>query len=134
MKQPTLSATETDGVPLGVQMVRAIAAKDTTRLRSLFSTPVTFRGITPKRFWDAETAVEVVDEIMLGSWFDPGTSVTEVIALDTGTVADVQRVSFRLAVELASGRPAVVEQVAFYSAADGLITDMRLVCSGFRPV
>ena len=114
-------------------MVGAIARKDATRLRSLFATPVTFRAITPKRFWDAETAVEVVDEIMLGRWFGPRTAITEVSALDSGTVGDVQQVSFRMKLELGSG-PAVVEQAAYYSATDGQITDMRLVCSGFRPV
>jgi len=95
---------------------------------------VTFRAITPKRFWDAETAVEVVDEIMLGRWFDPSTSVTAVTALDAGTVGDVSKVSFKMLLQLASGRPAVVEQSAYYSIAGGQITDMRLVCSGFRPV
>ncbi|MET0997506.1 MAG: hypothetical protein ABWX73_02220 [Marmoricola sp.] len=138
MSRPTPSATEVGEHPversLGEQLVRAIAAKDAGRLRSLFSTPVTFRGITPRRFWDAETAVEVVDEIMLGRWFDPGTTVTEVTSVETGTVADVHSVRFRMSLVLASGQAAVTEQTAYFGAADGRITDMRLVCSGFRPV
>jgi hypothetical protein len=115
-------------------MVMAIADKDAPRLRALFATPVTFRGITAKRFWDAETALEVVDDIVLGRWFDPGTAITGVTVLDSGLVGDVQKVRFQMTLELESGRPAVVEQTAYYSAVDGEITDMRLVCSGFRPV
>ena len=86
-------------------MARAIADQDATRLRALFATPVIFRAITPRRFFDAETAVEVVDEIILGRWFDPGKTVTEVIALDDERGGRRQRVSFRMAVELASGQP-----------------------------
>ena len=46
--------------------------------------------------------------------------------------ADVQKVSYRMTVDLPSG-PSLVEQVAYYSEQDGQITHLRLVCSGFRP-
>jgi hypothetical protein len=74
-----------------------------------------------------------VADIVLGTWFDPSKTVTGVTSLETDTVGDVQKVSYRMAVELESG-PAVIEQVAYFSEQDGLITHMRLVCSGFRPV
>ena len=114
-------------------MARAIADKDAARLRQLFTTPVTFRAVTPGRFWDADTAVAVVDDLVMGTWFGPGTAITELTGLESDTVGDVEKVSYRMSLELGSG-PAVVEQVAYYTAVDGCITDMRLVCSGFRPV
>ena len=48
-------------------------------------------------------------------------------------VGDVEKVSYRLTVDLESG-PSVVEQVAYYTDVDGRIIDLRLVCSGFRPL
>lgn len=112
-------------------MVHAIAANDTGALMKPFSTPVTFRAVTPRRFWDAETPVGVAD-IILGTWFDPDTTITDVTSIETDTVGDVDKVSYRMAVNLASG-PSVIEQVAYYSEQDGKITHLRLVCSGFRP-
>jgi hypothetical protein len=126
MSQPTHSATET----LGTRLARAIADHDEDRLRNLFATPVEFRAVTPRRFWDAETPIGIVD-IVLGTWFDRSKSVTDVTTVDD-TVGDVRRVSYRMSVTTASGQ-AVIEQVAYYSEADDRITQLRLVCSGFRP-
>jgi hypothetical protein len=113
-------------------MAYAIAARDATALRALFSTPVVFRAVTPGRFWDAETPVEVAD-IALGTWFGPDKAITGITSIDTDTVGDVHKVSYRMTVLLAS-RPSVIEQVAYYSEERGRITHMRLVCSGFRPL
>ena len=117
---------------LGARLAHAIATKDEAALRALFSTPVTFRAVTPRRFWDAETPVGVAD-IVLGTWFGPDKQVTALTSVDTDVVGDVAKVAYRMSVDLASG-PTVVEQVAYYTEADGQITHLRLVCSGFRPV
>lgn len=129
MTQPTRSATDRS---LGAQMASAIAAKDAGALRALFSTPVTFRAVTPRSFWDADTPVGVAD-LALGTWFGPDTTITGITSIDTDTVGDVHKVCYRMELALESG-PAVVEQVAFYSEEHGQITRMRLVCSGFCPV
>jgi hypothetical protein len=113
-------------------MARAIADRDPNELRALFATPVVFRAVTPRRFWDAETAMGIVD-IALGTWFDPSKTIVGITFLETDIVGDVEKVSYRMSVELATG-PTVIEQVAYYSQEQGLITQMRLVCSGFRPV
>ena len=124
----TPSATDR---PLGAQLVDAIAAHDRAALELLFSTPVTFRGLTPRGFWDADTPAGVAD-IVLGTWFSPSRTVTEVVWVDTCSVADVQRVSYRMAVDHESG-PSVIEQVGYYEQQDGTVTHLRLICSGFRP-
>ncbi len=131
MKQPTPSATEHD-TP-GRRLAHALAAKDAPALRALFTTPLTFRAVTPRRFWDAESAVEVVDDVMLGAWFHPEVTITEMTMLDDEPVGDVHKVGYRLTLETGTG-PAVVEQVGYYSLTDGRICDLRIVCSGFRPV
>jgi hypothetical protein len=128
MRQRTPSATDHS---LGEQLAHAIAANDARALRALFSTPVTFRAVTPRRFWDAETPVGVAD-IVLGTWFGTDKTITDITSIETDTVGDVKKVSYRMAVDLESG-PAVVEQVAYYGEQDGLIMNLRLVCSGFRP-
>jgi hypothetical protein len=129
MRQPTPSATE---VCLGTLLAHAVVAGDVHAFTGLFSTPVLFRAVTPRRFWDAETPLGVAD-IVLGTWFGPGKTVTDVLFLATETVGDVQKVTYRLAVSLESG-PSVIEQVAYYTEQDGRITELRLACSGFRPV
>ena len=131
MKPRTRSATE-PVASLGEQLALALADRDADRLRGLFATPVMFRAVTPRRFWDADTAVGVVD-VFLGPWFGDDVVVTDVLALATERVADVDKLSYRLAV-LRAGSPAVIEQVAYYTADAGRINDLRLVCSGFRPV
>ncbi len=128
MSRQTLSATDRS---LGIELVYAIAAQDAGALRGLLSTPVTFRAVTPGRFWDAETAIDAA-EIIVGVWFGPDKHVTDIISLATDKVGDVQMVSYRLSVELESG-PSVIEQVVYYTSTDDRITDLRLVCSGFRP-
>ena len=74
-----------------------------------------------------------VVDIVLGVWFDPSKTVTGLVDVETGVVGDVERVSYRIEVEI-DGRPAVIEQVAYYSHVEGQITQLRLVCSGFRAV
>jgi hypothetical protein len=113
-------------------MAYAIAAKDAPALWALFATPVTFRAVTPRRFWDAETPVALAD-IVLGTWFGPDKTITDVPSVESETVGDVKKVSYRMTVHQQSG-PSVIEQVAYYSEHDGQITHLRLVCSGFRPV
>lgn len=129
MSQPTRSATDPS---LGTELAHAIAAQNAEVLRGLFATPVTFRAVTPRRFWDAETAVGVAD-IILGIWFGPDKQVTDITSLQTESVGDTHKVSYRLHVDLDSG-PTVIEQVAYYTQTNGQITDLRLVCSGFRPI
>jgi hypothetical protein len=129
MSQPTHSVTDRS---LGIDLAHAIAMQDAKALRGLISTPVTFRAVTPKRFWDAETAVDVAD-VILGVWFGPDKKVTDMNSLATDSVGDVEKVSYRLRVDLESG-PSVIEQVIYYTEANGHIVNLRLICSGFQPI
>lgn len=131
MKQPTPSATEQE--TLGRRFAATLAAQDAVALRELFATPLVFRAVTPNRFWDAESAVGVVDDILLGTWFHPGVRVIETTLLDDEAVGDVQKVGYRMTLQTGAG-PAVVEQVGYYSVTDDRISALRIVCSGFRPL
>jgi hypothetical protein len=132
MSLPTRSATDTAGetVPLGERLARAIAARDRAALRELFTTPVRFRAVTPRRFWDAETPIGVED-IVLDTWFPDSMTVTDLRTLERDPIGTTGRFGYRLWVDTRDG-PTVVEQVGYYQVTDGLMSDVRLVCSGFH--
>jgi hypothetical protein len=113
-------------------LAAAIEARDWLALRNLFATPVQFRAVTPRRFWDAETPSDVAD-IVLGTWFDESKVVTHVSQVEDDTVGEVSKISYRMSVSTESG-PTVIEQVAYYRVQDDRITHVRLVCSGFQSV
>jgi hypothetical protein len=128
MSRPTPSATET----LGARFAATIESRDSSGLRSLLATPVQFRAVTPRRFWDAETPSDVAD-IVLGTWFDESKRVTHVSLVEDDTVGEVSKISYRMSVATESAR-VVIEQVAYYRVHDDRVTHLWLVCSGFQPV
>ena len=137
MSRPTPSATEpaagaTPALSLGDQLASAIAARDRSALRALFTTPVRFTAVTPRRFWDAETPVEVED-IVFGHWFPDDVQVTDVRLLEGEPVQETAKLGYRLSVDTAAG-PSVVEQTGYYQVTDGQISAVRLVCSGYHRV
>src|SRR3954447_6932558 len=118
---------------LGAELAQAVATKDAARLRALLADDVDFRGLTPRRVWDAADADEVVD-VFFGHWFEDTDVIEEVDRVETDAFADRERVGYRLRVR-SDGVANLVEQQAYLSAAeDGRIGWLRVVCSGFRPV
>lgn len=116
----------------GVEFARALAEKDSERLRELLDPAIDFRGLTPSRAWEAG-GVEGVLATLLGSWFEDKDEIESLERVETDTVADRERVGYRFSVRNPDGR-FVVEQQAYLSARNGRIEWMRVVCSGFRPV
>lgn len=110
----------------------ALASKDAAGLSALFSPDVSFRGLTPGRSWSADSAGEVVADIILGTWFGPDDTIEGLDEVQTGHVEDTQRVSYRLRVRTPEGSY-TVEQQAYYRVSDGQIKWMRSLCSGYRP-
>ena len=112
--------------------VEAIAKNDSAALMRLLAPDVDFRGLTPGRFWEANTPAEVVD-VVLGHWFGAGDHIEAVTALEHGAdVGDTRRVGYRFEITNADGQ-STVEQQAYYRVSDGHLTYMRIVCSGYRP-
>jgi hypothetical protein len=115
--------------------VAAIAAKDTDALRGLFADEVDFRGMTPRRGWEAATP-QAVAEVILGNWFD-GDDIDVVRSVETSTIesgaSPRYRVGYRMDGSNEHGK-FTVEQQAYYELADGKITWMRVLCSGFLPL
>jgi hypothetical protein len=117
---------------LAHRFATALAAKDATALRSLFASEVDFRALTPGRVWDASTPDAVIDEVILGSWFEPGDVIRQIESVQHGHVGTRIRIGYRLRVESA-GQFYTVELQAFCDLRDGKITWLRVLCSGFVP-
>jgi len=117
---------------LAHRFATALAAKDAAALRSLFASEVDFRALTPGRAWEASTPDAVIDEVILGSWFEPGDVIKQVEAVQHGQVGTRTRIGYRLRVESA-GQAYTVEQQAYCDLSDGKITWLRVLCSGFVP-
>ncbi len=116
----------------GEEFVRALATKDRERLRATLADQIDFKAMTPNRFWEGTTSRQVVDDIILGQWFEAGDHIQEVCSITTGRISDRAHVAYRLRVRNAEG-DFLVEQQAYFTSDGGKIDWMRILCSGYRP-
>jgi hypothetical protein len=124
---------EADASGLAHRFTAALAARDAIALRALFGREVDFRALTPGRVWEAQTPAEVIDDVILGSWFVPGDVIQRIESVQAGHIGPRVRVGYRLRVANAGGT-FTVEQQAFADLTGGRITWLRVLCSGFVPV
>jgi hypothetical protein len=117
---------------LGADFAEALAAKDFDRVSELLHPEIDFRGLTPKRAWEASDPEAVVGGV-LRMWFEDDDQIEELVSLDSDSFADRERVGYRFHVRNPDGHH-VVEQQAYIGERDGRIGWMRVVCSGFRPL
>jgi hypothetical protein len=111
--------------------VEAIARHDESAFKDLLAEEVDFRGLTPGRFWEADSPEEVAD-VVLGHWFAESDRIDEVTRVEHGEpVGDTERLSYRFAITNDSGI-FTAEQQVYYRALDGRIEYLRVLCSGFR--
>ena len=117
---------------LGAQFAEAFAEKDFKRVRALLHPEIDFRGLTPRRFWEASDPDALITGV-LQQWLEDSDEVESLDKVETDMVADRERVGYRFTVNNPDGR-FVVEQQAYIGERDGRIGWMRVVCSGFRPI
>jgi hypothetical protein len=118
---------------IGERFARAIAAKDAPALLGLLAPEVDFRAMTPVRFWESNSAVEVVDDVVFGKWFEPTDLIESIEGIENDVVMDRERVGYRFRVTNADGA-FVVEQQAYLGVQDDRIAWLRIMCTGYRPV
>jgi hypothetical protein len=116
---------------IGSRFVAALAAKDADALKGLFQLDVEFRGLTPSESWEGSSP-STVAEVLFNNWIEPGDHVQEVLGYETEQISDRTRLRYRLKVET-EGATYLVDQQGYFDTADGRITRMSLMCSGFRP-
>ena len=120
-------------IPLGERFARAIAAKDAPALLRLLDPQIDFRAMTPGRMWEADSPAQLVDEVILGKWFEPTDRIDAIEAIENGEVADRESVRYRFRVTNNDGS-FLVEQQAYLGVAEDRIAFLRVMCSGYRPI
>jgi len=122
-----------DAARTGRRFVRSLADKDEQALVGLFAERVSFRGLTPGRFWEAQSPEQVVHDVLF-QWFEPSDVIESVEQVEPGRVADLYRVDYRLTVRNPGGRYAVEQRAYFDVDEQGRISRMQAICGGFRPL
>ena len=130
MSQQLRSATD---CVVGERFARALAGKDAEALRAVLADPIDFQALTPGRHWQASAAGVVIDEIVLGKWFEPGNDIRALESVSTSDLPGRAHVSYLLRVRKSDG-DYLVEQQAYYDTDGGRIIWMRVLCSGYRPL
>jgi hypothetical protein len=118
---------------IGYRYVEALAARDTGALLGLFAPGVFFRGMTPGRFWEADSPEQVVNDVLY-QWFEPADVIESVDQVEVGRVVDRERVDYRLRVRNPDGVFVVEQRAYFDTDGAGQICRMHAMCAGFRPV
>jgi hypothetical protein len=113
------------------RFVRAVAARDADTLKELLAPTVNFRALTPGKHWESDDANEVVDDMILGTWFAPERSITQILGIERATVGSVDRVGYRFRAQLPDGE-FVIEQQAYLKTENDKISWLRILCSGFH--
>ncbi len=116
---------------LGTEFARALAVKDFSQILDLLHPEIDFRGLTPKRNWEASDPAAVISGV-LRVWFEDSDEIQALEKLESDSFADRERVGYRFSVRNPEGR-FLIEQQAYLSARDGKIGWMRVLCSGYRP-
>jgi hypothetical protein len=127
-EDPPMETTTT----LGTEFARALAAKDYDRITDLFHPEIDFRGLTPRRVWEAGDPATAISTI-LQQWFEDSDEIEALEYLETDSFADRERVGYRFRVRNPDGL-FLVEQQVYLEERDGRIGWLRSVCSGFRPI
>jgi hypothetical protein len=117
---------------LGAAFAEAVVSKDYRRVADLLHPEIDFRALTPNRSWEAGDPETVIEQI-LKSWIEDDEHVEELVAVESDTIGDRERVGYRYRLRTPDG-VFVVEQQAFISEREGRIDWLRLVCSGSRPL
>lgn len=115
---------------LGSRFATALAEKDFEGLAELLDPQVDFRGVTPRKFWEASDPRQLIDGV-LRQWFEDSDEIEALEKLETDSFADRERVGYRFRVRNPEGT-FLVEQQLFIAERDGRIAWLRSVCSGFR--
>lgn len=109
--------------------IESLAAQDFTALGECLDSGVQFRALIPPGSREASEAEEAV--AFMRRWFGAADRI-ELKSADIHPVGD--RFSVRYAMRVHEDQWYDVEQQAYCTVADGRISSMELLCSGFLPV
>jgi hypothetical protein len=130
VSRPRFAHEEAQMTP-GEAFARAIAARDADALKKLLSPDLDFKALTPGRFWEADSVEAIVDEVILGLWFDPSDEIEALESVETSKVGERSRVAYRLRIRNPDGI-FLVEQQAYYDTDGERISWLRILCAGYQ--
>ena len=123
--------TETAATGVGEAFAQALLSKKWGHLESLLNGEVDFRGLTPRKQWEASTPKDLIDTVFT-QWFGPTVDIYEITEIATERISDRHRVVYRFRVRRDED-DFVCEQTAYFDEADGRIVTLRILCTGFLP-
>jgi hypothetical protein len=112
------------------QLVAAIAAKDFEAVEDLLAPEIRFRAMVPSRIREHENAAETAERFRL--WFGDVDEL-ELVESEADVIGGRVRLRYRLRGDEPGEGWSTAEQVGYADVVDGRITDLSLVCSGWRP-
>jgi hypothetical protein len=112
---------------VGADFIDALARQDRACVHSLLDPRLSFRVLTPRALREANDDAGAV--AWLTRWFGDVEELTT-LGSEVSTMHDRISVTYRF--HLYKDRWYVIEQRGYIDVADGKITDLNLICSGFR--
>lgn len=120
----TVTATE-----VAERFVASLAAKDFVAVEQLFDPAIRFRGLVPTTLREHAGAVDAVERLRL--WFgDVGE--LELLESEVAELGGRVRLRYRFRGDEPGDGWSVVEQEGYADVLEGRISDLSLVCSGWR--
>jgi TusA-related sulfurtransferase len=114
----------------GEAFTKALAKRDFDTLEKLFAPEIRFRALVPKGVREGATAQEASNWLRL--WFE-NADVFKLEKFSIEQVVDRLHISYLLNLHKQDGWYEIGQQI-YCSVQNNLISDLALVCSGFRPV
>jgi hypothetical protein len=114
---------------VGWKFVQAIASRDFPAIAACFADDVQFRALVPRGLREARGPADATRYFQ--TWFGSAERI-EALDLRCELIGDRQHLAWRVRVD-EPARATVLEQHAFATWGRGRITQIDLVCSGFRP-
>lgn len=119
--------TRTD---VGTRFLDALASRDYDALGACFAVGGTLRGIVPPGLREADGRDAIVDRFRI--WTDD--EDYEIVDSEAAPFADLLRLRWVVQGVDSELGPNAYEQTAYAEVVDGEIVQMRLACSGHRPL
>jgi hypothetical protein len=126
MTSNTLDARNSDSV--AGEFLDALARQDWAVVQSLLDHSVSFRVLTPRALREADDDTSAI--AWLARWFGDADELTT-LRSKVSTMRDRVSLSYRF--RMHKDRWYVIEQRGYADVVNGKITNLNLVCSGFRP-
>jgi hypothetical protein len=112
---------------VGAEFLDALARRDWANVQSLLDPRISFRVLTPRALREADDDAGAM--AWLTRWFGDADELTTLRA-EVSTMHDRLSMDYRF--HLHKDRWCVIEQRGYFDVTDGKITDLTLICSGFR--